>query len=122
MTAAGNVVRMETPDLFAPELRRQRVVEWQAPGPVARAAIGMSGLEAMQAIRDGVLPPPLAKLIGFRMAAAEPGRYVPETGSSRLDQSRTSNWAVKRSPQTANARMNHIGLTRLRKKASKVPR
>ena len=42
-------------------------------------AMGMSGLEAMQAIRDGVLPPPpMAKLIGFRMAVAEPGRVVME--------------------------------------------
>jgi uncharacterized protein (TIGR00369 family) len=71
--------RVEPVDLFAPSLRRQRVVEWQAPGPVARVAIGMSGLAAMQAIRDGVLPPPpMAKLIGFRMAVAEPGRVVME--------------------------------------------
>ncbi|HEY0300599.1 MAG TPA: PaaI family thioesterase, partial [Rhizomicrobium sp.] len=76
MTAAE---RVETQDLFASELRRQRLVEWQAPGPVARAAMAMSGLEAMQAIRDGVLPPPpMAKLIGFRMAVAEPGRVVME--------------------------------------------
>jgi uncharacterized protein (TIGR00369 family) len=79
MSAVANSERVEIPDLFALELRRQRVVEWQAPGPVARAAIGMSGLEAMQAIRDGVLPPPpMAKLIGFRMAVAEPGRVVME--------------------------------------------
>jgi uncharacterized protein (TIGR00369 family) len=79
MNVAGNALRVETPDLFAPESRRQRVVEWQAPGPVARAAMGMSGLEAMQAIRDGILPPPpMAKLIGFRMAVAEPGRVVME--------------------------------------------
>jgi uncharacterized protein (TIGR00369 family) len=71
--------RVEPVDLFAPSLRRQRVIEWQAPGPVARTAMGMSGLEAMQAIRDGVLPPPpMAKLIGFRMAVAEPGRVVME--------------------------------------------
>lgn len=54
-------------------------MDWQAPGPVAKAAMGMSGLEAMQAIRDGILPPPpMAKLIGFRMAVAEPGRVVME--------------------------------------------
>jgi uncharacterized protein (TIGR00369 family) len=79
MPAAANAERVETPDLFARELRRQRVVEWQAPGPVAQAAMGLSGLEAMQAIRDGILPPPpMAKLIGFRMAVAEPGRVVME--------------------------------------------
>ncbi len=66
-------------DLFAPHLRRERVVDWQAPGPVARAAMTMSGIETMYAIRDGRLPPPpLAKLIGFRMAAVEPGRIVME--------------------------------------------
>lgn len=79
MTAVADATRMETPDLFAPELRRQRLVEWQSPGPVARAAMGLSGLEVMQAIRDGVLPPPpMARLIGFRMAVAEPGRVVME--------------------------------------------
>jgi uncharacterized protein (TIGR00369 family) len=77
---------MEQPDssplpaaLFAPAQRRSRTVEWQEPGPVTRAAMAMSGLEAMQAIRDGRLPPPpLAKLIGFRMAEVEPGRIVME--------------------------------------------
>ena len=54
-------------------------MEWQAPGPVAKAAAAMSGLEVMGAIRDGILPPPpMARLIGFRMAVAEPGRIVME--------------------------------------------
>jgi uncharacterized protein (TIGR00369 family) len=79
MIIASNAERVEAPDLFAPSLRRERVVDWQAPGPAARAAMGMSGLEAMCAIRDGFLPPPpMAKLIGFRMAVAEPGRVVME--------------------------------------------
>ena len=69
----------DTIDLFAAASHRQRVVDWQAPGPVARAASAMSGLEAMGAIRDGILPPPpMARLIGFRMAVAEPGRIVME--------------------------------------------
>jgi uncharacterized protein (TIGR00369 family) len=39
----------------------------------------MSGMEAMCAIRDGILPPPpMAKLIGFRMGTVEPGRIVME--------------------------------------------
>lgn len=71
MTAA------ETSDLHSPELLRTRVVEWQAPGPVARAAMPMSGIAAMRAIRDGSLPPPpMAKLIGFRMAVVDEGRIV----------------------------------------------
>jgi uncharacterized protein (TIGR00369 family) len=70
---------IETVDLFSTALRRERVVDWQAPGPVAKAAAGMSGLEAMRAIRDGILPePPMARLIDFRMRVAEPGRIVME--------------------------------------------
>lgn len=73
MTAA------ETIDLHSSDLKRVRVVEWQAPGPVAAAAMPMSGIEAMRAIRDGRLPPPpMAKLIGFRMAVVDEGRIVME--------------------------------------------
>ena len=69
----------DTIDLFSLDTRRHRVVEWQAPGPVARVASGMSGLETMCAIRDGILPPPpMARLIGFEMRVAEPGRIVME--------------------------------------------
>ena len=69
----------DTIDLFSFDTRRHRVVEWQAPGPVAKAASGMSGLETMCAIRDGILPPPpMARLIGFEMCVAEPGRIVME--------------------------------------------
>jgi uncharacterized protein (TIGR00369 family) len=73
MTAADTI------DLFSPAQRRERLVQWQAPGPVASAASQLSGMEAMEAIRDGRLPPPpLAMLIGFRMASVEPGRIVME--------------------------------------------
>jgi uncharacterized protein (TIGR00369 family) len=66
-------------DLFAPSTRRERVVDWQAPGPVTKAAAGMSGMEMMCAIRDGILPePPMARLIDFRLRVAEPGRIVME--------------------------------------------
>src|SRR5580704_15758584 len=69
----------EAIDLFSPELRRERVVTWPAPGPVATVAAGMSGMEAMCAIRDGRLPgPPMAYLIGFRMRLVEQGRIVME--------------------------------------------
>jgi uncharacterized protein (TIGR00369 family) len=79
MTVSGNVDAADMVDLFAPASRRERRVEWQAPGPVAKAAAAMSGLEAMCGIRDGILPPPpMARLIGFRMAVAEPGRIVME--------------------------------------------
>ena len=79
MTAGSARKTLELPDLFAPHLRRERVVDWQAPGPAARAAMTMSGMEAMCAIRDGILPPPpMARLIGFRMASVEPGRILME--------------------------------------------
>jgi uncharacterized protein (TIGR00369 family) len=66
-------------NLFSAAERRERVVDWQAPGPVAKAAATMSGLEAMCAIRDGLLPPPpMARLIGLRMHIVEPGRIVME--------------------------------------------
>jgi uncharacterized protein (TIGR00369 family) len=67
------------PDLFSPALRRERMVDWQVPGPTTRVATGLSGMEAMMGIRDGRLPPPpFAKLIGFVMAVVEPGRIVME--------------------------------------------
>ena len=70
---------IDTADLFSPALRRERLVDWQAPGSAAKLAAAMSGMEAMRAIRDGVLPPPpLARLIGFRMAVVEPQRIVME--------------------------------------------
>jgi uncharacterized protein (TIGR00369 family) len=69
----------DTTNLFSATERRERVVDWQAPGPVAKAVAAMSGLQAMCGIRDGILPPPpMARLIGFRLGIAEPGRIVME--------------------------------------------
>ena len=66
-------------DLFSPAGRRERVVEWQVPAPVAKAAMGLSGMDAMLALRDGRLPPPpFIKLIGLTMTVVEPGRIVME--------------------------------------------
>jgi uncharacterized protein (TIGR00369 family) len=79
MAFVGGTEAADGADLFSPAFRRQRVVDWQAPGPVAKAAAAMSGLEAMRAIRDGILPePPMARLIDFRLRVAEPGRIVME--------------------------------------------
>lgn len=79
MNVGGAQRSLESSDLFSFDTRRHRVIEWQAPGPVAKAAAGLSGLETMCAIRDGILPPPpMARLIGFEMRIAEPGRIVME--------------------------------------------
>jgi len=79
MTVSGNVDAADRVGLFAAASRRERQVDWQVPGPVAKAAAAMSGLEAMRAIRDGILPePPMARLIDFRLRVAEPGRTVME--------------------------------------------
>ena len=48
-------------------------------GRSPRRPLGLSGMDAMCAIRDGILPPPpMARLIGFGMRVAEPGRIVME--------------------------------------------
>src|SRR3954449_10192229 len=79
MTVASSAERVKSPELFDRALRRERVLNWQAPAPAAKAAAGMSGLEAMRAIRDGLLPePPMARLIDFRLRVADPGRIVME--------------------------------------------
>lgn len=79
VAVADSIAIAETSDLFATASRRERRVDWQAPGPVAKAAAAMSGLEVMCAIRDGILPePPMARLIDFRLRVAEPGRIVME--------------------------------------------
>lgn len=73
------MTEIDCADLFSDANRRERLVDWQVPAPVARAAIGLSGLDAMRGIRDGRLPPPpFARLIGFAMAVVEPGRIVME--------------------------------------------
>jgi uncharacterized protein (TIGR00369 family) len=73
------MTEIDQTELFSPALRRERVVDWQVPAPVAKAAMALSGMDAMLAIRDGRLPPPpFARLIGFVMALVEPGRIVME--------------------------------------------
>lgn len=56
---------------------RTRTVTWEDPAPGLEAARGLSGVELLRAIVDGRLPsPPVARLIGFRLAEVEPGRAV----------------------------------------------
>jgi uncharacterized protein (TIGR00369 family) len=58
-------------------MKRSLSVAWQDPSTSAEAARRMSGIEFLQAIRDGRLPPaPIAELIGMRLAEVEPGHAV----------------------------------------------
>jgi uncharacterized protein (TIGR00369 family) len=52
-------------------------IEWADPAALAAAGREMTGLDFLRAIRDGDLPPPpIAVLLGFRLAEVEPGRAV----------------------------------------------
>ena len=54
---------------------RTRTVEWHDPMITAAGALQRSGLETMQAIRDGILPPPpIAMLMQFDIRSLEEGR------------------------------------------------
>jgi uncharacterized protein (TIGR00369 family) len=54
---------------------RSRTVTWHDPMITAAGAMERSGLETMEAIRDGVLPPPpIAKLVQMGITVLEEGR------------------------------------------------
>ena len=54
---------------------RTRTVEWHDPMITAAGALQRSGLETMQAIRDGILPPPpIAMLMQMGITGLEEGR------------------------------------------------
>jgi uncharacterized protein (TIGR00369 family) len=56
---------------------RTRSIHWH--DPLRTAALGgtLSGLALLEAIRDGMLPPPpMAAVFGFRILSLEPGRVV----------------------------------------------
>jgi len=56
---------------------RSLSVSWSDPRILADAARSMSGIEFLQAIRDARLPPPpIAELLGMRLAEVERGRAV----------------------------------------------
>jgi uncharacterized protein (TIGR00369 family) len=61
----------------APGPTRTRTVTWSDPMLTAAGALERSGLEALRAIRDGVLPPPpIAALMQFDIEEVEEGRVV----------------------------------------------
>jgi uncharacterized protein (TIGR00369 family) len=61
----------------SPDLERNRTVTWEDPLIGARAAVSMSGLDYMRAIRSGqIAPPPIALLLDMSIVEVEPGRAV----------------------------------------------
>ena len=65
-------------ELTAPEEwgePRSRTVSWHDPLITAAGALERSGLETLEAVRDGILPPPpIAMLMQFDIRALEEGR------------------------------------------------
>jgi uncharacterized protein (TIGR00369 family) len=58
-------------------MRREVSLVWSDPAALAAAGRRMSGLEFLRAIRDGALPaPPIAMLLGMRLAEVEDARAV----------------------------------------------
>jgi len=58
-------------------MNRSLNVSWSDPRVLAEAARSMSGIEFLQAIRDGKLPAaPIAALLGMRITEVERGRVV----------------------------------------------
>jgi uncharacterized protein (TIGR00369 family) len=54
---------------------RTRTVRWQDPMATARAAMGTDGLDFLRSLIEGRLaPPPIARLMGFTLVDAAPGR------------------------------------------------
>jgi uncharacterized protein (TIGR00369 family) len=59
---------------------RSKVVEWHDPAILASVVSSMSGLEFLQGMRDGLLPPPpIAGLIGMRLVEVDVGKVVFES-------------------------------------------
>jgi uncharacterized protein (TIGR00369 family) len=58
-------------------MQRSLAISWSDPAALAAAGRRMSGLDFLRAIRDGDLPPPpIAMLLGMRLAEVEDGRAV----------------------------------------------
>jgi uncharacterized protein (TIGR00369 family) len=57
--------------------QRSKVVTWHDPAPTTARGLSMAGIDYLQAMVDGTLPgPPIAGLMEFTMASAEPGKVV----------------------------------------------
>lgn len=61
----------------SPETTRTRLVTWQDPLPAAQAGAQLSGIEYMNAVAAGEIPPPpIAVLLRMEPVEIEPGRVV----------------------------------------------
>jgi uncharacterized protein (TIGR00369 family) len=60
-----------------PTTERERTITWEDPVAAAGERLGLSGLEHLEAIRSGALPPaPIAVLMGFELDEVAEGRAV----------------------------------------------
>ena len=56
---------------------RTRSFSWEDPAATAATGSKLTGLQYMKAISQGTMPaPPVARLLGFELLEAEPGRAV----------------------------------------------
>ena len=63
-------------------------ISWTDPAPLGTRAREMAGLDFLSAIRDGELdPPPIQRLLGFRLVEVEAGRavFVAEPGEQHYN-------------------------------------
>src|SRR3954447_10232873 len=74
---------MKDPDVSADQgsnyldRTRSKIVSWHDPMTLAASAEGRSGLEFLQALRNGDLPPPpIASLLGMDLVSVETGDVV----------------------------------------------
>lgn len=64
-----------TRDGWGPQ--RSRTVTWHEPGPSTAKGLMMAGVDYLRAMAGGELPqPPIAGLLRFEIASADPGRVV----------------------------------------------
>lgn len=64
-----------TRDGWGPQ--RSRTVTWHEPGPSTARGLTMAGVDYLRAMAGGELPqPPIAGLLRFEIASADPGRVV----------------------------------------------
>ena len=57
--------------------QRSRTVTWHEPGPSTAKGMTMTGIDYLRAMAAGELPqPPIAGLLRFDIASADPGRVV----------------------------------------------